>query len=93
MSKKSMVTIFWLLWTVIAALGLTANPVAGQIGGSGSIQGVVSDTANAVIPGATVVATNVQTGVRTERQSTAAGLYSLSPLPPGEYTVTDFSLA
>ena len=88
MSKKSTVAIFWRFSTLIAASLPIALSLAGQIGGSGSIQGVVSDPSNAVIPQATVVATNVKTGVRTERQTTAAGLYSLSPLPPGEYTVT-----
>ena len=59
-----------------------------QIGGSGSIQGTVLDQSRAVIPGATVVATNVATGVKTSRQTTEAGFYVLSPLAPGEYTVS-----
>src|SRR5438552_14473851 len=63
-------------------------PLLAQIGGSGSIQGVVSDPSGAVIPGATVVANNVATGEKTVRQTTAAGLYLLSPLVAGEYTVT-----
>ena len=41
-----------------------------------------------MIPGASVTATNVATGVKTERQTTEAGLYVIAPLPPGEYTVT-----
>lgn len=68
---------------------LIASGIAvAQIAGSGSIQGVISDSSGAVIPGASVVATNVQTGVKTVRETTVAGLYNLSPLPPGEYTVT-----
>src|SRR5690349_17990581 len=59
-----------------------------QIAGAGSIQGVVSDSSAAVIQGAIVTATNNATGVKTERQTTGGGLYNLSPLPPGEYTVT-----
>ncbi|HWB83912.1 MAG TPA: TonB-dependent receptor [Bryobacteraceae bacterium] len=59
-----------------------------QIGGSGSIQGTISDPTGAVIPGATVEATNTATGVKTSRTTTAAGYYVLSPLPAGEYTVT-----
>src|SRR5258708_10059758 len=65
-----------------------ALPALAQIGGSGSIQGVVSDPSGAVIPGATVVATNVATGVKTTRPTTDAGYYVLSPLAPGEYTVS-----
>jgi hypothetical protein len=67
---------------------VTALPAAAQIGGGGTIQGVVSDPSRAVIPGATVTATNVATGVKTTRQTTEAGLYVLSPLPAGEYTLT-----
>src|SRR6266576_2141646 len=73
----------------LLAIGVALSfPLLAQIGGSGSIQGVVSDPSGAVIPGATVVANNVATGVKTTRSSTAAGLYLLSPLVAGEYTVT-----
>jgi hypothetical protein len=40
---------------------LVAIPGSGQIGGTGSIRGVVSDPSGAVIPAASVVATNVAT--------------------------------
>ena len=43
------------VWLGILAL---AGPLRAQIGGSGSIQGVVSDPSGAVIPGAIVTATN-----------------------------------
>src|SRR5580765_7664598 len=66
----------------------TFSPVAAQIGGSGSIQGVVSDPSGAVIPGVSVVATNVATGVSTARLTTGAGFYVISPLTAGEYTIT-----
>src|SRR5712692_7786018 len=58
-----------------------------QVGGSGSIQGTVLDTSNAAVPGATVTATNVATGIDTIRQTTDAGVYALTPLPPGPYRV------
>jgi hypothetical protein len=59
-----------------------------QIGGSGSIQGTVLDPSGAALPAATVTATHVATGIATTRQTTEAGVYSLSPLAPGEYRVT-----
>lgn len=59
-----------------------------QVEGNGVIQGTITDTTGAVIPGATVAATDVATGVKTTRQTTNAGFYVLSPLPPGEYTVS-----
>src|SRR3712207_4580481 len=70
------------------ALILTlAGAVASGQTGSGTIQGTVSDPTGAVIPGAAVTATNIGTGVQTPRSTTAAGLYVLAPLPPGQYNV------
>src|SRR5689334_14309253 len=59
-----------------------------QVGGSGSIRGTVLDSSGAVLPGASVTATNVATGVATTRTATDAGVFVVSPLPPGEYRVT-----
>ena len=71
-------------------LGLSLLPAVSiaQIGGSGSIQGVVSDSSGAVIPAASVTAVSAATGVKTARQTTEAGYYVLSPLPAGTYIVT-----
>ncbi|HKX27661.1 MAG TPA: TonB-dependent receptor [Blastocatellia bacterium] len=86
MKRKSAIAARW--FVLVSALVLSAAPAAlAQIGGTGSIQGVVTDANGAVIPGATVTATNIATGVKTTRQATAAGLYVLTPLPPGEYKV------
>src|SRR6185295_16913856 len=68
----------------LIALSLTAAAFAQ---GSGTIQGTITDSSGAIIPGATVIARNVNTGVETTRQTTAAGLYVLAPLTPGEYTI------
>jgi hypothetical protein len=72
---------------VLVALSV-ASALLGQIGGAGSIHGSISDQSGAVIPGVAVTATNTATGVQTTRQTTASGLYVLSPLSPGEYNVT-----
>src|SRR3954468_6068537 len=71
----------------IALLAIAPSPVIAQIGGSGSIQGTVLDASHAVLPGATVAATNIATGIETVRQTTAAGVYALTPLAPGQYRV------
>jgi hypothetical protein len=63
-------------------------PAAAQTGGEGGIQGSIVDSTGASIPNATVTATNVATGVSLTRQTTGAGLYTVSPILPGTYTVT-----
>ena len=72
----------------LAAVLLTAAIAPAQVGGNGTIQGTVTDPSGAVLAGATVTATNVETGVQTTRRTTEAGFFVLSPLQPGEYTVT-----
>jgi hypothetical protein len=59
-----------------------------QLAGEGAIQGRVTDPTGAIIPSAVVTATNVATDIKTVRSSTSSGVYVLSPLPPGEYTVS-----
>jgi hypothetical protein len=59
-----------------------------QLSGKGAIQGSILDTTGAVIPGATIVATNDATGVSVTTTSTGAGDYLFSTLDPGIYTVT-----
>jgi hypothetical protein len=74
--------------SLLIANVFVASHALAQIGGAGSIQGVVADATGAVIPNATVIATNVATNIKTTRETTAAGFYVLAPLPPGEYVVT-----
>ena len=54
----------------------------------GSITGTVTDPAAAVVPGARIVARNVDTGTSTEGTSTATGNYTLTSLTAGTYDVT-----
>ncbi len=75
------------LCCLLAALLAVATATA-QVGGSGTIQGTVTDPSGAVVAGASVTATNVETGVQTSRKTTDAGFFVLTPLQPGEYTVT-----
>ena len=73
--------------THLLLLAFSLTLVLGQSGGTGAIQGVVSDSSGGVIPGATVAATNIATNNKTTRETSAAGLYVLSALPPGRYIV------
>jgi hypothetical protein len=54
---------------------------------TGSISGVVTDPSNAVVSGATVVATNVQTGVAATVTTDSKGFYSFPSLAVGTYEV------
>ncbi len=58
-----------------------------QTGGEAGIQGKVTDTTGAAIPNASVTVTNDATGVTLSRQTTGDGLYTVSPILPGTYTV------
>jgi hypothetical protein len=82
---KSFKTILVVL-LVCFCVGYTTNVMA-QIGGSGSIQGTVTDPNGAVVPNATVTAENVATKVKTTKQTNEAGLYVINAMPPGEYNV------
>jgi len=73
---------------VIAALTLTMPMALGQTGGEGAITGTVTDATGAVIPNATVTASNDATGVATSRKTSSAGVYQISPLIVGTYSVT-----
>ncbi len=53
-----------------------------------SLSGSVMDSSGAIVPGATVTATNVATGVVSKAISNEAGVYSFPSLLPGVYKVT-----
>ena len=60
---------------------------AGAQGFFGTISGVVTDASGAVIPGATITVTNVDTNVVTSLKTNGAGVYNASSLNPGRYKV------
>jgi hypothetical protein len=53
----------------------------------GQIRGLVSEASGAVIPGAVVTLTNVNTGVTTTKQTDSVGVYIFDFIDPGTYTV------
>lgn len=67
---------------------LRAVAVFAQAGGDGTIRGVIKDEQGAALPGVTVTATNPGAGNPFTAVSDAAGLYRLTGLPPGSYTVS-----
>ena len=54
----------------------------------GTITGTVVDPAKALVPGATVVATNVETGAVYPTVATATGNFTVASLPSGNYSVS-----
>jgi hypothetical protein len=54
----------------------------------GRVQGLVTDSSRAAVPGATVTLTNVNTQVTTTKSTTEAGLYRFDAIDPGTYTLT-----
>src|SRR5437016_21831 len=72
---------------VSLCLLLSVNIAFGQ-SDRGTITGAVSDATGAVVPGASVVATNTETAANYETISTETGNYTLSQLPPGVYQLS-----
>ena len=73
---------------LLALAGLTGGMAHAQLAGTGAISGNVQDPSGAVVPGAAVTATNVNTNVAVARTTTRSGDYNITPLLPGSYTLT-----
>ena len=54
---------------------------------SAGVKGVVTDSSGALVPGATIVVTNLETGARRETATNESGVYQFPLLQPGRYTI------
>src|SRR5690606_14625499 len=72
---------------LVACIALAAGTPAAAQSTLGTIRGTVNDAQGGVIPGASVIATDEDTGVARETVSDGEGLYELSNLRPGTYAV------
>jgi len=72
----------WAVLLVLAVGRLTAQTVY-----TGTILGSVKDTTGAVIPKATVIVANTETGVKSNVTTTSVGDYTAPNLIPGQYSV------
>ena len=79
MHKRLIAFVFALAWLAWAGSAYAQNA---------QITGAVKDSSGAVIPGATVTAKNVETGLSRVAVTDAQGEYRLPSLPPGRYSVT-----
>ena len=71
----------------LALLGvlLMALPLIAQISGTGAISGVVRDPSGALVPGASITATSLATGLARNVVSSSKGDYAIQILQPGHY--------
>ena len=74
-------------WVIPIALVLSAFSASAQIAGGGAIRGTIVDPSGAIVAGAVITATHTATGVDYRRETTAAGVYVIQPLPAGEYRI------
>ena len=73
---------------IVAALCLlTASPAWAQFE-TASVVGTVRDSSGAVVPGAAVTLTGIETGVSTSRTTNDSGLYEFVTVKAGLYVVT-----
>ncbi len=73
----------WILAFVLILSGLSLSSHAQQT--TGSIAGTVKDESGAVVPAASVKATNVETGFSRSAPSNGYGQYRIDYLPVGKY--------
>jgi hypothetical protein len=86
--KKASLRPISLYQTLLLALVMLGTAASAQIGGTGSLQGTITDPSGAVVPGAIVTATNTSTNATSIQNTGSAGFYSLAALPPGSYSIT-----
>src|ERR1051325_1646428 len=72
---------------ICTCFSLSLLPLTAQTT-TGSIVGTVTDKTGAVVPGASVAVTNVDTGIATKTTTDSSGNYVVTPLPVGHYSVT-----
>ncbi len=82
-----------LTWLIRGGMALLLGllivlPGRAQTGVTATIEGIVTDPSGAVIPNARVVARNTDTGLSRENMTDATGIYRLTLLPPGNYTLS-----
>src|SRR5579872_5315319 len=73
---------------LLCGITLLAVPAFSQSNTTGEIAGVISDPSGAVIPNAKVTAKNDATAASQTVVTNSQGIFHLSFLPPGSYTLT-----
>src|SRR6516162_6080422 len=73
---------------LLVLLLLTAFCAAGQSAAFATITGRAFDPSGAIVPGATITATNLETGMKRRTETTSEGLYRFDDLQPGVYDLS-----
>ncbi len=79
---------FWAFVVVILGFSFSSLASAQNVLINGAFHGIVTDTSGAVIPGAKVTVVNLSNGLRRVATADKAGFYTITQLPPGEYSVS-----
>ncbi len=72
---------------LLAAFAVAARPAAAQTN-TGEIEGTVRDVTGGEVPGAAVIVTHLESGLKRGGTSDRSGRFLLSELPVGEYLIT-----
>lgn len=73
--------------TVLGCVSCFAAIGFGQNTNSGDIRGTVLDASGAILPGANVQVTNIETGVVTNYVTNGEGIYDTNSILPGSYSI------
>src|SRR5215471_18189002 len=85
--ERAMECLYSRFGRVVCFITLAWLPLTAQTT-TGSIVGTVTDVTGAVVPGAAVTITNVDTGIATKAPTDSSGNYVVTALPVGHYSVT-----
>src|SRR5262245_46245266 len=80
--KVSMKTTFWILFLLLSVALTSSAQVT-----TATFYGVVGDTSQAVLPGATVTMTHLGTGAANSKVTDEKGEFAFTFLPAGNYTL------
>src|SRR5499427_4589258 len=75
------------LWLTLAAAALLLVSAPARAQSTATLQGTVTDTQGAVMPGVTITIKNTATGIERTSVSDNAGQYVAAALAPGHYTI------
>ncbi|MBI2220728.1 MAG: TonB-dependent receptor [Acidobacteria bacterium] len=76
-----------LLPIIVALAATTLSAAAQSRATTADLSGIVLDQSKAVLPGATVVVTNIATGVERTTETGGDGRFIVPALPPGSYSI------